>query len=80
MKADFSSTIGEAYAVVQYSDREDPFSHPGCWAYPVRPPEGVAIELNLKFDFNVCVCVFWRVRVYSGRPCLPSCACSCGGG
>jgi len=34
VKADFSSTIGEAYAVVQYSDRPDPLSHPGCWAYP----------------------------------------------
>lgn len=31
---DFASTIGEAYAVVQYSDRPDPLSHPGCWAYP----------------------------------------------
>ncbi|CAK0910657.1 unnamed protein product [Prorocentrum cordatum] len=30
----FNSVIGEAYAVVQYGDRPDPLSHPGCWAYP----------------------------------------------
>jgi len=30
----FDSIIGEAYATVQYNDRPDPFSHPGCWAYP----------------------------------------------
>ena len=32
--ASFGSCIGEAYATVQYNDRPDPFSHPGCWAYP----------------------------------------------
>ena len=30
----FASVIGEMYAMVQYSDRSDPFNHPGCWAYP----------------------------------------------
>eukprot|EP00912_Choanoflagellata_sp_UC4_P002020 UC4_evm10s1290 len=30
----WGSVIGEAYATVQYNDRPDPFSHPGCWAYP----------------------------------------------
>eukprot|EP00038_Savillea_parva_P011730 m.199659 g.199659 ORF g.199659 m.199659 type:complete len:667 (+) comp20803_c0_seq1:35-2035(+) len=30
----FGSILGEAYATVQYTDRDDPFSHPGCWAYP----------------------------------------------
>lgn len=30
----FGSILGEAYATVQYTDRPDPFSHPGCWAYP----------------------------------------------
>ena len=28
----FASVIGESYATVQYNDRPDPFSHPGCWA------------------------------------------------
>lgn len=38
--ASFSSILGEAYATIQYNDhhtpdgRPDPFSHPGCWAYP----------------------------------------------
>jgi hypothetical protein len=39
----WSSVVGEAYATVQYNDRIDPFSHPGCWAYPdvrnVQPTE-----------------------------------------
>ena len=30
----FDSAIGEMYAMVQYSDRPDPFNHPGCWSYP----------------------------------------------
>lgn len=30
----FGSVVNEAYAVVQYGDRPDPLSHPGCWAYP----------------------------------------------
>eukprot|EP00039_Didymoeca_costata_P027722 m.19038 g.19038 ORF g.19038 m.19038 type:complete len:663 (-) comp6470_c0_seq1:97-2085(-) len=34
ISASFSSILGESYAVVQYADRPDPFSHPGCWAYP----------------------------------------------
>ena len=28
----FTSVIGESYATVQYNDRPDPFSRPGCWA------------------------------------------------
>lgn len=32
IRASFTSCIGEAYATVQYNDRPDPFSRPGCWA------------------------------------------------
>eukprot|EP00041_Stephanoeca_diplocostata_P025750 m.681930 g.681930 ORF g.681930 m.681930 type:complete len:200 (-) comp22815_c0_seq8:4851-5450(-) len=30
----FGSTLGEMYCVVQYGDRPQPLSRPGCWAYP----------------------------------------------
>ena len=33
----FASVIGESYATVQYNDRPDPFSHPGCWACEYQP-------------------------------------------
>lgn len=34
--ASFGAIIGEMYSLVQYGDAPRPFSHPGCWAYPVR--------------------------------------------
>eukprot|EP00729_Bicosta_minor_P002093 gene2093-11945_t len=47
---DFASTIGEAYAVVQYSDRPDPLSHPGCWAYPDMSEIGLDMSNGETMD------------------------------
>eukprot|EP01051_Picozoa_sp_SAG22_P010741 SAG22_NODE_983_length_6163_cov_8.370053_4_plen_174_part_00 len=32
--ASFGAIIGELYSLVQYGDAVQPYSRPGCWAYP----------------------------------------------
>ena len=49
--ASFSSVIGEAYATVQYSDRPDPFSHPGAAAG--LTPQRVRMRTAALFFFFV---------------------------
>jgi hypothetical protein len=57
----FSSVIGEAYATVQYADRVDPLSRPGCWAYPDMSEIGNFEGAPHAWLFDLLVCLFARL-------------------
>lgn len=54
--ASFGAIIGEMYSLVQYGDAPQPFSHPGCWAYPVRALDFATIIIHKDHAPLTCSC------------------------